>query len=117
MGEDLDHGAGTAVWASASWRELAVSWLDEQLAAAGIDRTGAIEQPHLRPWATALTAPTTHGPGWLKAAGPGTAFEVGLYELLHRVVPEHVLTPLATILPRSWKYSSLPATWAKSPAP
>jgi hypothetical protein len=69
-------GTGVEVWSSASWRELAVSWLDEQLAAAAIQRTGQVQQPHLRPWATALKAPTSHGPVWLKAAGPGTAFEV-----------------------------------------
>jgi Phosphotransferase enzyme family len=92
----------TLVWASASWREQAVVWLDERLAAGGISRTGAVEQPHLRPWATALTAPTTAGPVWLKAAGPGTAFEAGLYELLARVVPEQVLVPIAVDAARGW---------------
>lgn len=63
---------------------------------AGIGRTDEVEQPHLRPWATVLKAPTTRGPVWLKAAGPGTAFEVGLYEILQRDAPNHVLTPIAT---------------------
>jgi hypothetical protein len=98
----LDHGTGTEVWSSARWRELAVSWLDEQLAAAGIRRTGQVEQPHLRPWATALTAPTTRGPVWFKACGPATAFEVGLYQLLQRVAPDHVLTPIAADTTRGW---------------
>jgi Phosphotransferase enzyme family len=93
---------GVEVWSSASWRERAVSWLDEQLAAAGIERTGEVEQPHLRPWATALKAHTTNGPVWLKAAGPGTAFEVGLYELLQRAAPEHVLMPIAADVARGW---------------
>jgi hypothetical protein len=87
---------GTAAWSSTQWRDDAVAWLDERLAAAGIERTGDVEQPHLRPWATVLRAPTSTGPVWLKAAGPGTAFEVGLYELLSRVSPDHVLTPIAT---------------------
>lgn len=100
MPADLD--TGVEVWSSASWRELAVSWLDEQLAAAAIRRTGQVQQPHLRPWATALKAPTTHGPVWLKAAGPGTAFEVGLYQLLHRVAPDHVLRPIAADSVRGW---------------
>ncbi|MGH9035273.1 MAG: aminoglycoside phosphotransferase family protein [Acidimicrobiia bacterium] len=75
---------GTAVWSTPEWRDGAVAWLDEQLRAAGIERTGDVEQPHLRPWATALRAPTTAGPVWLKAPGPGTVFEVGLYGLLTR---------------------------------
>lgn len=95
-------GSGVEVWSSASWRELAVSWLDEQLTGAGIERTGEVEQPHLRPWATALRAPTTQGPVWLKAAGPGTAFEVDLYQLLHKVAPDHVLSPIAADTDRGW---------------
>jgi Phosphotransferase enzyme family len=90
------------VWTTAAWRAEAVSWLDDRLAAAGIERTGEVEQPHLRPWATALRAPTDSGAVWLKAAGSGTAFEAGLYELLQRVAPEHVLTPIATDAGRGW---------------
>jgi hypothetical protein len=81
------HATGTDVWASPWWVEQATSWLDEQLMSAGITRMGEVEQPHVRPWATVLRAPTTRGPVWLKATGPGTRFEVGLYEVLSRVVP------------------------------
>jgi hypothetical protein len=80
----------------------AESWLDERLAEAGIERTGAVELVHERPWATVLKAPTSRGTVWLKAAGAGTAFEAGLYDLLERVSPEHVLPPIAIDLERSW---------------
>ena len=93
---------GIAVWSSPEWRAEAVGWLDERLAAAGLERRGAVEQPHLRPWATALRAPTTGGTVWLKAPGPGTAFEVRLYELLARVTPDRVLTPIAVDPARQW---------------
>ncbi|MQA81473.1 MAG: phosphotransferase [Streptosporangiales bacterium] len=93
---------GTAAWSSPEWRDDAVSWLDEQLAAAGIHRRGDVEQPHLRPWATVLRAPTSAGPVWLKAVGPGTAFEVGLYEVLARIAPDRVLTPIASDSERGW---------------
>jgi hypothetical protein len=79
-----------------------VAWLDERLAASGIRRTGEVDQPHLRPWATALRAPTDRGPVWLKAAGPETAFEVALYQLLGRVAPQRVLTPIAADPERGW---------------
>jgi hypothetical protein len=95
-------GSGTEVWSSASWRGAAVSWLDEQLAAAGIERIGEVEQPQLRPWATVLKVPTSVGPVWLKAAGATTAFEVPLYDLLQRVAPDHVLNPIAADLDRGW---------------
>ena len=39
---------------------------------------------------------------WMKAAAPATAFEAGLYDLLVRTVPDHVLTPIATDPERGW---------------
>jgi Phosphotransferase enzyme family len=100
--ETADIDASIELWSSASWRALATAWLDERLYAAGIQRIGEIEQPHLRPWATALRADTSAGVVWLKAAGPGTRFEVGLYEVLGRAAPDHVLKPIAIDLARGW---------------
>lgn len=94
--------AGTAVWGSDAWRARAVAWLDARLAEHGIRRTGAPEQPHLRPWATALRAPTDRGVFWLKAASPGTAFEIRLYRWLPKLAPEQVLEPLAIDEERAW---------------
>jgi hypothetical protein len=82
-------------WSSDAWLGEAEAWLDQQLAANGIRRVGEVTQPHLRPWATVLRAPTTRGVVWLKAAGAETAFEVGLYGLLERVVPDRILVPIA----------------------
>jgi hypothetical protein len=56
----------------------------------------------VRPWATILRATTAAGTVWMKAAAPATAFEAGLYELLARVVPEHVLVPIAVDADRGW---------------
>jgi hypothetical protein len=95
-------GHGVAVWSTPAWRAHAVGWVDERLAAAGLARTGDVTQPHLRPWATVLRVPTGDGTVWFKAASPGTAFEVGLYELLARTVPDRVLAPLATDPARAW---------------
>jgi phosphotransferase family enzyme len=94
--------AGVALWGSEAWRAEALAWLDTRLASHGITRSGAAEQPHLRPWATALRVPTSAGVVWLKAAGPGTAFEVRLYRVLARLAPEHVLQPLAIDEARGW---------------
>jgi Phosphotransferase enzyme family len=90
------------LWTSEAWRDQAVGWIDRRLADARLERTGAVEQPRVRPWATVLRAPTTGGVVWMKAAGPATAFEAGLYELLAREVPEQVLAPLAIDAPRGW---------------
>jgi hypothetical protein len=97
-----DSDRGVAVWASAVWRQRVTAWLDEQLVASAIERTGPVDQTRVRPWATVLTAPTTAGPVWIKATAPRTAFEVGLYQLLHRTVPDGVLAPLASDPARGW---------------
>ena len=99
---EAEDRRGVAAWSSAAWREAAVAWVDGQLAAAGLERVAEVEQPRVRPWATVLRVPVRGGPVWFKAAGPGTAFEVPLYELLARTVPESVLTPIATDPARAW---------------
>jgi hypothetical protein len=75
----------------------ATAWMD-----AHVRRTGAVEVFRERPWATILRAPTSDGPVWLKAPAPDTVFEVGLYALLERVVPQRILVPLAVDLERGW---------------
>ncbi|HEX2133017.1 MAG TPA: phosphotransferase [Actinophytocola sp.] len=79
-----------------------VSWMDDRLAAAGIARTGPVAEHRVRAWGTVLTAPTDRGPVWFKAPGPRTVFEVRLYEVLASVVPDRVLTPIATDTERGW---------------
>src|SRR5829696_5967538 len=90
------------LWSSAAWREQAVAWIDRRLAEHGRTRTGEVEQPRVRPWATVLRAPTTDGDVWMKAAGAATSCEAGLYELLAREAPGDVLVPLAVDAPLGW---------------
>lgn len=95
-------GHGIEFWSQQRWLAEATAWLDTRLDALGIDRTGPVEQPHLRSWATALRAPTSKGVVWLKAAGPTTDREIGLYEVLVAQVPQRVLTPLVVDRNRGW---------------
>lgn len=78
------------------------AWLDERLAAEGLRRTGPVTCAHDRPWGTVHTAPTTAGAVWLKAPGDGGRFEVALYDLLGRVVPDRIPRPVAVDLERGW---------------
>ena len=94
--------SGTILWSTPEWRAGAVAWLDEQLSKAGMARIGDAEQPHLRPWATALAVQTDRGKVWLKAACPGTRFEIALYPLLARAAPRWVLEPIAVDTDRGW---------------
>ncbi|CRK60381.1 hypothetical protein [Alloactinosynnema sp. L-07] len=81
---------------------MLVNWMDEQLAAAGISRTGDVGEPRVRPWSTVLTAPTTTGPVWLKTTSAATGFEAALYEILHELAPHRVLEPIAVDTERGW---------------
>ncbi|HUR74660.1 MAG TPA: phosphotransferase [Sporichthya sp.] len=91
-----------ATWSTPQWRTEATAWADERLAAHGLERTGDVEQPHLRSWATVLRIPTSGGAVWLKAPGGGTAFEIPLYPLLLAAAPDQVLHPLAIDPDRRW---------------
>jgi hypothetical protein len=77
-------------------------WVDARLAEAGRARTGPLELFRRRPWAAVWSAPTTGGTVWLKAPNAANRFEVGLYTLLERVVPNHVLVPLGVDAGRGW---------------
>lgn len=90
------------LWSTDAWRAEATAWIDARLGEHGLIRTGDVEQPHLRAWATVLRAPTSDGPVWLKAPGGGTAFEVPLYPLLLDAAPDAVLHPLAIERDRHW---------------
>jgi hypothetical protein len=89
-------------WLDPSWRADVLLWVDDRLSALGQVRTGEPEQPHVRPWATALRIPTDRGPVWLKASAEGTAYEHGLLQVLAEVVPGLVLAPLAGDPSRAW---------------
>jgi hypothetical protein len=90
------------LWTSPGWRAAAVAWIDEQLAGVGATRSGEIGEGRVRPWSVVLEVPTSQGVVWFKAPGKGTVFEVGLYQLLCRIVPSRVLLPLATDTERGW---------------
>ena len=84
-------------WQDPDWLAAAERWIRER-----VDLTGEIEQPHVRPWATVLRAPTSDGPVWFKANGPSQAYEAGLVAVLARERPDAVPPLLAVDLRRSW---------------
>ena len=101
--DDSAAGYGTAVWSSTPWQ-------DRRGCLAGRAVAGG-----RRPSAPDRCSTRTSGHGqrrsgrrpvsgvvWLKATGPGTSFEVRLYPLLARLVPEQVLTPIAADPERGW---------------
>ena len=57
---------------------------------------GEIEQPHVRPWATALRVSTTDGVVWFKAAQQELQFEARVLELLVPLAPDLLPELVAT---------------------
>ena len=84
-------------WRDPRWLTQAYEWID-----ARVDRTGTIEQSHVRPWSTVLRVPTGAGPVWFKATDESLRHEAGLVELLSRRRPAEVPPPLAVERERGW---------------
>src|SRR6478752_6692244 len=89
-------------WTEPAWLESAHAWIASQLEQLGVAATGAVEQPHVRPWATALQVPTTAGNVWFKAAIPVLAHEAAVVDVLSRRRPDLVPVLLAADFDRGW---------------
>jgi hypothetical protein len=92
-------------WGTSAWRDEAYAWIEQILRDRGLTRTGEIEQPGVRIWATHLTVPTDAGRLWFKENCPGQAYEAGLIEVLTELVPDHVVAPIAVEPDRGWLLS------------
>jgi len=84
------------------WRHAAERWTRDELAARGIEVTGTIEQPRIRPWSTQLTIPTDVGRVWFKANCGYMSFEPALQQVLAGLVPDAVDEPYAIDAARGW---------------
>ncbi len=71
-------------WTDPAWLEGAHAWIRRH--APG--EVTAIEQPHVRPWATAMRVETTGGVVWFKASTEAHRHEAALTALLARVAPQ-----------------------------
>jgi len=89
-------------WTDARWLGNVKGWIDRQLEELGLQSTGAVEQPHVRPWSTVLRMPTTGGDVWFKANIPLLAYEAAVVGLVAARRPDFVPTLLATEVDRGW---------------
>ena len=89
-------------WTDARWLADVKGWVDWQLEELGLQSTGDLEQPHVRPWSTVLRMPTTGGDVWFKANIPVLAYEAGAVALLAARRPDAVPGLLATDVERGW---------------
>ena len=89
-------------WTDARWLADVKGWVDWQLEELGLQSTGDVEQPHVRPWSTVLRIPTTGGDVWFKANVPVLAYEAAVVGLLAARRPDFVPRLLATDVDRGW---------------
>ncbi len=91
-----------AVWTSSAFLDTVTAWVEEHAGAVGITLTGESEQPHARPWSSAIRFATDSGDLWFKVNGPGTAHEPALTSSLGAIVPGLVPELLASDRDRGW---------------
>ncbi len=91
-----------SAWTEPAWRATADAWIEQQLALDGSQRTGEIDQVHVRPWSTVMRVPTTAGDVFFKANAPSLKFEAALVTLLAARRPDCVPPLLAADLERGW---------------
>jgi hypothetical protein len=89
-------------WRDPAWIAGAHDWIEEKTARLGLDRTGAIEQPHIYPWSTVMRVPTAQGDVWFKANTEQLQHEAALVSMVAQRVPARVPPLLATDLERGW---------------
>ena len=78
------------VYTDAAFVTSAHAWARETCATSGFAITGAIEQPHVRPWSTVFRVPTDRGFLFLKCCGRSQAHEPRLTALLEATHPDLV---------------------------
>jgi hypothetical protein len=90
------------LWTSPPFVEEATAWSSTAAAERGLTLTGEWEQPHARPWSSAIRFESDGGRLWFKVNGPGTAHEAALTGVLDAAVPRLVPQVLALDAGRGW---------------
>ena len=98
----MNAPTGRRTWLDPTWQAEALGWAELILGGLGRRIDGPVEQPHVRPWSTAFRIPTDRGQAWLKATGPGPAYEGPLLDVFAARGIRHVPLPLAVHPDRPW---------------
>lgn len=105
MGERDAPFDPTAVWNAQPWLDEATAWVDAQLRANRIRRTGPVERSRVRFWSVLLTVPTDAGLFWFKENNIGESAEAAVIAMIATFAPENVVVPLAIDPGRGWLLS------------
>ncbi|MGA9746229.1 MAG: phosphotransferase [Nocardioides sp.] len=105
------------LWSSPAFVEEARAWVAAQVEPRGLRLTGDWEQPHCRPWSSAISFESDGGRLWFKVNGPGIRHEAALVDLLGEVVPDLVPPVLAADHDRAWSLTRDAGPVLRSVAP
>ncbi len=100
-----DETAGapnTVLWSSDPFLAEATAWVGAAAGERDIRLTGESEQPHCRPWSSAVRFESDQGPLWFKVNAPGTRHEGALVSALFALEPDLVPEVLAVDPRRGW---------------
>lgn len=89
-------------WTDQNWISSVHDWINSQLNALGRPAGGAVTQPHIRPWSTAMRIPTADGPLWFKAVTDALVHEAALTAFLADLMPEHSPRVIAVNADEGW---------------
>ena len=98
----VNTGSNVALWAGAAFHDQARSWVAAVSHDQGLELDGGMDQPHNRPWSSAIRFGSSDGDLWFKVNGPGTRHESTLVGLLAELVPDLVADVLAVDAERGW---------------
>jgi Phosphotransferase enzyme family len=90
------------LWQQPDWQAEVKAWIYSALEKNNLQLTGAIEQPHVRPWSTVMTVPTNAGLLYFKASASIFAHETALTDYLARFRPEIFPELVAIDTKRHW---------------
>lgn len=93
------------LWTSESFLVDVTCWVAAEAHRAGLRLDGSRDQPHARPWSSAIVFGTDAGRIWFKVNGPGTTYEAGVVAILNRHTPDLVPRLIAVDTARGWSLS------------
>ncbi len=100
----VEPSEGLPPWREPGWLDEVSAWIDTQLAASGLVRTG-MPALRARTWSVVVRVPVEESNVWFKANPPGSSFEPALLATLAQWAPDMIPTPMAVDTARAWTLS------------
>ena len=91
-----------ALWESDEWLADLEGWLGPALARQGVRTTAPVVRDRVRFWSVVARVETDAGRVWVKENAPSQAFEAALVQVVDRLVPDAVATPVVVEGGRGW---------------